>query len=148
MKILKFLFCCILLSILGCSSIKNNKTTTTCPNPMEANVETIKYLDQNNNRYLITQDSFQYVPITEKESSSGTYNGGNPVSKKINVAKFLEIQKAAEAMAKTSSVLIRRMTTSVLTISRPQLTGSYILQKSDERNLFESLLLELKAFSE
>ncbi|WP_432411560.1 hypothetical protein [Rasiella sp. SM2506] len=128
--------------------MKNNKMSATCPNPMEANVETITYLDQNNNRYLITQDSFQYFPITEKESSSGTYNGGDPVSKKINITKFSEIQKAGEVMVKTSSVLIRRMTTSALTIRRPQLTGSYILQKSNERNLFESLLLELKGASE
>jgi len=122
--------------------------STTCPNPTEAPVESITYIDQNNNRYLITQDNFQYIPITEKESSSGSYNGGVPVSKKINSVTFSEIQKAAEAMAKTSSVLIRRMTTSVVTIRRPQLTGSYILQKSDERSLFESLLLKLKDSSE
>lgn len=61
--------------------------------PMEGNnkfaPKKYVYIDGNNNRYAVVQvaegGTVDYLPITEAESSSGTYNGGEPW--KITISK-------------------------------------------------------------
>lgn len=42
-------------------------------------MNTYQYADGNGNRYIIAPTSVHYIPVTPKESSSGTYSGGEPL---------------------------------------------------------------------
>lgn len=109
----------------------------------------VNYTDQNNNRYLITETTFNYIPITEKESSSGTYQGGESVSKTITTEKFKGILKLAEEIVTSFPKDVKReMMTSILSVSHNGAMESVTLRKSDKRSELESLLLVLKKTSE
>tara|TARA_A100000171_G_C2139891_1_gene154148 strand:+ start:435 stop:845 length:411 start_codon:yes stop_codon:yes gene_type:complete len=136
MKFYSFLLCFIFFFGINCGAQKET--------PMKVN-----YTDQNNNRYLITETSFTYIPITEKESSSGTYHGGNPVSKSITKAEFITLQQLAEELIATASKDVKReMMTSVLSIPKNGSIERVTLRKSAKRNEFEALLKSLKSTSE
>ncbi|RDK89322.1 hypothetical protein [Marinirhabdus gelatinilytica] len=143
MKPTKFFIYIIALLLLGCGSSKNKDVAfcgTTNKGPMA-----ITYQDQNNNRYRITETKFTYSPITEAESSSGTYSGGEPVRKGITTEKFKEIETLARALMKENSILTtRRMLTSILSIKQGTATEMAILRKSQKRTQFEALLTTLK----
>ncbi|TGN06985.1 hypothetical protein [Leptospira ilyithenensis] len=58
---------------------------------LSAEPTTYQYLDGNGNRFLVSGDSkktIQYIPITAEQSSSGTYSGGDPVTKIINEKEY------------------------------------------------------------
>jgi hypothetical protein len=38
----------------------------------------LRYIDGNNNAYVIEADRLSYEPVTPAQSSSGTYSGGEP----------------------------------------------------------------------
>lgn len=147
MRWLIFVVVSPLLVGIGCSSMKKQDVAycgTTNEGPA-----TLYYTDQNNNRFHITETTFAYFPITEKESSSGTYNGGEPVSGPITLEKFASLLKAAETLLKENSlVTTRRMLTARLSIKRGTTTEAAILKKSSERTAFELLLTALKDSSE
>ena len=52
------------------------------------NKDILRYGDMNGNYYKIDKEIFKYDPITEAESSSGTYNGGDPKNFKIAAADY------------------------------------------------------------
>ena len=132
MKILNSLFCFLFLFGMGCGTIKDKDIV-------------IHYTDQNNNRYRITETSFDYTPITDKESSSGTYNGGVPVSKKGSIEAFEELhQLALDIIATAPKETKREMLTTILSITSNGETDRRILRKSEKRTLFESKLVSLK----
>ncbi len=132
MKFLNSLFCFLFLFGMGCGTIKNKDIV-------------IHYTDQNNNRYRITETSFDYTPITDKESSSGTYNGGVPVSKKGSIEVFEELhQLALDIIATAPKETKREMLTTILSITSNGETDRRILRKSEKRTLFESKLVLLK----
>ena len=132
MKFLNSLFCFLFLFGMGCGTIKDKDIV-------------IYYTDQNNNRYRITETSFDYTPITDKESSSGTYNGGVPVSKKGSIEVFEELhQLALDIIATAPKETKREMLTTILSITSNGETDRRILRKSEKRNLFESKLVSLK----
>ena len=62
------------------------------------------YIDGNNNAYLISQDSLTYDPITPRESSSGTYSGGEPKQVALTVSQFQKIEALIKAIQKDKSL--------------------------------------------
>ncbi|NJM24758.1 MAG: hypothetical protein HC859_03810 [Bacteroidia bacterium] len=58
------------------------KICRTCylENPIEAPMNTYQYADGNGNRYVVTPGTLEYIPITPRESSSGTYSGGEAMT--------------------------------------------------------------------
>src|SRR5687767_14130412 len=50
-----------------------------------------KYIDGNNNTFVIEPSSIEYVPITKPQSSSGDYSGGAPKRAAITSAQFQRI---------------------------------------------------------
>ena len=109
----------------------------------------VNYTDQNNNQYLITETTFNYIPITEKESSSGTYNGGKSISKPITSENFNELLQLAEALVATSPKDVKReMMTSVLSVSRNGTSERVTLRKSIKRNELEAMLVNIKNAAE
>jgi hypothetical protein len=47
-----------------------------------------RYYDGSANGYLVSKDSLTYDPVTPKESSTGTYSGGEPKSIVITAREF------------------------------------------------------------
>ena len=132
MRATPLLLCCILFMAMSCAAPKKNTTMIT-------------YSDQNNNRYVITQTSFDYIPITEEESSSGTYHGGTPISRSIPSEKFNEIrQLALDIIASSPKNIKRAMLTSVVRVSENGTIETRILQKSKKRTSLETILTALK----
>ena len=52
----------------------------------------VDYYDSPGNAYHITKTTIQYVAMTPMESSSGTYNGGENKTIKINSQQFATIK--------------------------------------------------------
>ncbi len=107
---------------------------------------TIHYSDQNNNHYTVSSGRLKYDPVTEKESSSGTYSGGSPAEIALKNSDFKRLSELAEKImvyseGKNSR---REMLTSMLTISTKDKTVSAILKKSEDRSQLEELLQKLR----
>ena len=107
---------------------------------------TIHYTDQNNNHYTINSGRLKYDPVTDKESSSGTYSGGKPAEIALKKTDFRQISELAEKImiASEGKNSKREMLTSILTISGKNKTTSAILRKSEDRSRLESLLQRLR----
>ncbi len=67
-----------------------------------------RYVDGNNNTYLITPTSLDYQPIDQMMSSSGNYDGGEPVTKEIDETQYAAIQTAIEAAIKNTAAHIEK----------------------------------------
>ena len=102
----------------------------------------IIYTDQNNNVYTVFADELSYDPISESESSSGVYSGGDPAKVAIETSEYEEILQIAEQIANDSEGKseVREMRTSVLTLVDNRESNSYILKPSESRIRFEELL--------
>ncbi|MBT8275786.1 MAG: hypothetical protein KJO39_06575 [Bacteroidia bacterium] len=115
-------------------------------NCKSADLLTIHYTDQNNNHYTINSRRLKFDPVSEKESSSGTYSGGAPAEISLKKTDFRQISELAEKImiASEGKNNRREMLTSVLTISGKDKTTSAILKKSEDRSKLETLLQKLR----
>ena len=106
----------------------------------------IKYTDQNNNHYLITQDTFLYDPITAMESSSGVYDGGDPVNKEIPKATFNEVAALVKAMIDDKNLHSEKRLkgTSIIVVTQGNLNDKYFIKSNPIRDQLETLLEEIK----
>lgn len=62
--------------------------------------KTYRYIDGNNNDFEISADSLIYKPVTQAQSSSGNYSGGNPKRIALLPAQFEEIEEIIQALLK------------------------------------------------
>jgi len=103
------------------------------------------YVDQNNNRYYISQLSIDYHPIKASESSSGVYDGGEEKKVSISEENYTELVSLAEEFlsTKNSKNIKREMLTAIL-YSKDQNENkrSIVLRPSEKRSQFEKLLKE------
>lgn len=106
----------------------------------------IVYSDQNNNVYVVTSDALSYDPITEIESSSGTYSGGEPYKVSLEVSEYDEIVKLARQIASDPEGKSdkREMLTSVLTLVDDKKESAFILRRSEDRSQLEAMLQKHK----
>ena len=51
------------------------------------------FFDGSRNKYVITENSLEYIPIKPEESSSGTYSGGEYVKKNLTEDEYKSIDK-------------------------------------------------------
>jgi len=112
---------------------------------MESSVH-YEYSDGSANRYIITKDSIQYIPVKPEESSTGFYSGGEPGREKINHEQFNDVQKLFEAaMNKSEIQMDGRMKTSGLIVKiMPEETKRVILKPGvPEIAAIESALKDL-----
>lgn len=65
------------------------------------------YTDINNNRYIVTETSVEYIPITAAESSSGMYNGGEAWKKKIDNEVFFVIEEYFSSISTKKENLLK-----------------------------------------
>jgi len=106
----------------------------------------IKYSDGNGNQYIIEQDSIEYNPVKPKFSSSGIYNGGDHVKKKITQQQYNKIALIfKEAIANGASHIKNRVKMSgVITIQEGNNVKSCILNPtSEELNEIEKIIKDI-----
>ncbi len=115
-----------------------------CATPTEN--MTYYYTDLNNNSYKITSTHLQYDPIKPAESSSGSYDGGEPVKVVIDKKTFTDISKKADSLMATSEIYTtsRKMLTAILSMERDGRTTRCMIMPSNERTDFEALLRRTK----
>lgn len=103
------------------------------------------YVDQNNNRYYISQLSIDYHPIKPSESSSGVYDGGEEKKVSVSEENYIALVSIAEQFLsnKNHENINREKSTSIL-YSKDQNDNkrSIVLKPSEERTQFEYLLKE------
>jgi hypothetical protein len=107
---------------------------------------TINYGDGNGNQYIIEQDSIEYNPIKPKFSSSGIYDGGDHVKKKITPHQYNKIVTTfKDAIANTASHIKNRVKMSgVITIQEGNSVKSFKLSpNSEELNEIEIILKDI-----
>lgn len=63
------------------------------------------YIDGNNNKYEISPSLLNYVPVEQKNSSSGEYSGGVAMSVILTEIQFSEIEKFIESILKDKAYL-------------------------------------------
>ena len=103
----------------------------------------IDYGDGNGNQYIIEQDTIEYIPVKPKYSSSGIYDGGDHIKKKITQQQYDKIATIfKEAVAnKASHVKNRVKMSGAITMQEGKVVKSCILgPNSDELNEIEIIL--------
>lgn len=105
------------------------------------------YSDGSSNNYIISETQLKYDPVTPKESSSGTYSGGEAKTKTIAKSDFEKINVLfKEAFAtKADHQQNREMMTGLLIRKKGKKTIEQIVLKSSSAYIskIESLLKSL-----
>jgi hypothetical protein len=102
----------------------------------------IIYIDQNNNRYIITSEKIEYHPVTVLSSSSGNYSGGEHWKNTVTQQQLASIQIKVRKLGESADLQAaqRLKTTSTLKIN----SKSFHLLPSDTRIKLEEILLSFK----
>ncbi|MHA1193437.1 MAG: hypothetical protein ACTSP9_14300 [Promethearchaeota archaeon] len=106
----------------------------------------INYVDGNGNQYIIEQDGIEYNPVKPKFSSSGIYDGGNHVKKKITQHQYNKIALIIKkAIANEASHIKDRVKMSgAITIQEVNAVKSCIISpNSEELNEIEKILKDI-----
>ena len=106
----------------------------------------INYGDGNGNQYIIEQDSIEYNPVKPKLSSSGIYDGGDHVKKKITQHQYDKIASIfKEAITNKASHIKNRVKMSgAITIQDGNAVKSCILNpNSEELKEIEKILKDI-----
>jgi len=106
----------------------------------------IDYGDGNGNQYIIEQESIEFNPIKPKFSSSGIYDGGDHVKKKITQQQYNIIASIFnKAMANEASHIKNRVKMSgLITMQQGKVVKSCILNpNSEELNEIEKILKDI-----
>jgi len=103
----------------------------------------VKYADGNGNRYVITNDSIEYIPVTPEMSSSGIYSGGSPKKCSITKDDFSVIEKDINRIVNNPDIHIstRMKGTGMFSIYRNEnIEKEIFVDSSDELTDFEENL--------
>ncbi len=106
----------------------------------------INYGDGNGNQYIIEQDHIEYNPVKPKFSSSGIYDGGDHVKKRITQQQYNKIASFfKEAIVNKASHIKNRVKMSgAITIQEGNAVKSCILSpNSEELNEIEKILKDI-----
>ncbi|MFH0894414.1 MAG: hypothetical protein V2A54_08250 [Bacteroidota bacterium] len=112
-------------------------------------INSCSYSDGSNNTYTLVikgaECIFNYIPVTPRESSSGTYSGGSPVQKTISQTEYNEVCNLMISLKedKTQHISDRVMGSGAVSISRCNREQTFILSSSSEgkKKLEEKLQL-------
>jgi len=108
-----------------------------------------KYIDGNNNIWVIDDKSIEYEPIATENSSSGMYSGGEPFKKYISLEQYKAIQALLKKALANSSIhlenrnmgcgTILEMVTESITVKY-----CYLPMNHEEKKSIETLLNQWK----
>ncbi len=82
------------------------------------------YADGSANRYIITPTMLEYDPVTPKESSTGTYSGGDPKTVSISTKQFESIGRLFDKAVANKAVQIK---------DRVKMSGAVWIEKGAAR---------------
>jgi len=106
----------------------------------------INYGDGNGNQYIVERSSIEYKPVKPKFSSSGIYNGGDYVKKKITHQQYNKIASIfKEAIVNKASHIKNRVKLSgAITMQEGKAVKSCILSpNSEELREIEKILKDI-----
>lgn len=105
------------------------------------------YADGSGNVYLIKNDSIRYDPVTPRNSSSGTYSGGEPASAPLSADQKKELEQKIDQVFRNKDNVIenRIMTSGQLVVYEGEKQKEKIIVKrssglTDFENWLKSLL--------
>ena len=104
------------------------------------------YSDMNGNLFIITSNHIEYIPVTEKNSSSGTYSGGIVVKKNISKEQYKNIISEIEVVFNNKALQIEtklRPSASLYIKRKSGIEKSIIILISDEQKKLEDMLNQL-----
>lgn len=105
------------------------------------------YSDGNSNNYIISETQLKYDPVTPKESSSGTYSGGEAKTKALSKSDFEKISVLFKEVfaAKADQQQNREMMTGLLIQKKRKKTFQQVVIKSNSPYIgkIETLLKSL-----
>jgi len=104
------------------------------------------YLDGNGNKYIITNDLIEYIPVKPSFSSSGVYNGGDYTKKEISEIQYNKLKISLNVAIKNKKRHIKnRVKMSGLIVIREEKKEIfYILSPNSEEILkIENLLQDI-----
>ena len=62
------------------------------------------FFDGSGNKYIVTEDSLEYIPITPAQSSSLSYSGGQYVKRDLNADEYNSILDLAARAIKNKEI--------------------------------------------
>jgi hypothetical protein len=99
-----------------------------------------EYADGNANRYILTNNALEYIPVKPEESSSGVYSGGTPTMIKITPEQHQQIHATILLLiGNTQLHLPNRVKMSGLLFNRTE-NFSVIIKPGPELSTLDSLL--------
>lgn len=94
-------------------------------------IDKVQFWDVNNNYYVVLPYRINYSPMTAELSSSGTYNGGKPESKKMKDGDFEKLTKAIKKIYDDEDIRAEERT-----------KGTVKIQLEHESGLVEFILIK------
>lgn len=105
------------------------------------------YADGSANLYRMSADTFEYIPVTKEQSSTGIYDGGAPVKKAMRAVFFAEFTGLIERakIENGQHAADRAKMTGQIGIQKGKETLGFILKSDSEiKKRIEKLLEEEK----
>ncbi|GAG85526.1 unnamed protein product [marine sediment metagenome] len=65
------------------------------------------YLDGNGNKYIISNELIEYIPVKPFFSSSGVYNGGDYIKKEISEIQYNKLTISLNIAIKIRNVILK-----------------------------------------
>ena len=123
----------------------NKGTTITDPNGTQLIKihPSYEYTDMSNNKYIITKDSVQYIPITKEQSSTGMYSGGDPANVKITPADYQQINEYMSELLKLPKLEQREKITVLIKKTEDGTTTTAIIRGAYQTRKLEMTLKNL-----
>ncbi len=112
----------------------------------QANVAKYEFFDGSANTYIITSDSIEYIPIEPSESATGTYDGGDPVLRKIDSSEYDTLSFIIQEMIsdKFFHITDRMKTSGLIKVHTNDEINAYIISpRSELLRYFQTKLKEI-----
>jgi hypothetical protein len=108
-----------------------------------------KYIDGNNNVWIINAEDVEYKPIAKENSSSSEYSGGEPFKKNTTLAQYQAIQLLLKKGLSNKSIQLANRNMgcgTVLEFVAENVVANecYLAMNSDEKQATEEWLKQLK----
>ncbi|TET61649.1 MAG: hypothetical protein E3J52_00735 [Promethearchaeota archaeon] len=101
------------------------------------------YLDGNGNKYIISNELIEYIPVKPSFSSSGVYNGGDYIKKEISEIQYNKLATSLNIAIKNKKCHIKNRVkmSGLIVIQEENKEKAYILSPgSEEISKIENLL--------
>jgi hypothetical protein len=84
-------------------------------------------LDGNGNKYVIKNETIEYIPMKPALSSSGFYDGGNYIKKEITALQYSEITSVINKIIRNMDMHIDK---------RVKMSGMITIQEENDKKVY------------